>query len=111
MDTVMKRGLERTFQQLGQSPSQTERDECENAERAVRKAIAASSDLATRSVRDFVQGSYADRTNVRQDSDVDIWVLCRNVSFDLSWKPPARAPRAQNCETAYCPSLSPASCG
>jgi len=47
----------------------------------VRKAIAASSALATRSIDIFAQGSYANRTNVRQDSDVDICVLCRDVFF------------------------------
>jgi len=29
----------------------------------------------------FAQGSYANRTNVRQDSDVDICILCKDVFF------------------------------
>jgi hypothetical protein len=65
----------------GQAPSQTEREKCENAERAVRKAIATSSALVARSINTFAQGSYANRTNVRQDSDVDICVLCRDVFY------------------------------
>lgn len=77
----MSRDWENTLRSWGQPPSQTERDKCENAERAVRKAIAASSALATRSITVFAQGSYANRTNVRQDSDVDICVLCRDVFY------------------------------
>ena len=77
----MSRDWENTFRSWGQAPSQTEREKCENAERAVRKAIAASSALAARSIKTFAQGSYANRTNVCQDSDVDICVLCRDVFF------------------------------
>jgi len=77
----VSRDWENTFRSWGQAPSQTEREKCENAERAVRKAIAASSALAARSIKTFAQGSYANRTNVCQDSDVDICVLCRDVFF------------------------------
>lgn len=77
----MNRNWESTFRSWGQAPSQTERTKCENAEQAVRKAIAASSVLAARSINVFAQGSYANRTNVRQDSDVDICVLCRDVFY------------------------------
>lgn len=77
----MSRDWEGIFRSWGQAPSQTERDKCENAEQAVRKAIAASSALAARSISVFAQGSYANRTNVRQDSDVDICVLCRDVFY------------------------------
>jgi len=77
----VSRDWESTFRSWGQAPSQTERDKCENAKQAVRKAIAASSALAARSINAFAQGSYANRTNVRQDSDVDICVLCRDVFY------------------------------
>lgn len=77
----MARDWEATFRSWGQAPSQTEQEKCENAERAIRKAIDASTSLATRSISVFAQGSYANRTNVRQDSDVDICVLCRDVFF------------------------------
>ncbi|MDX2198762.1 MAG: nucleotidyltransferase [Phycisphaerae bacterium] len=77
----MGRDWENTFRSWGQPPSQSERDRCENAERAIRKAIAASATLAARSITVFAQGSYANRTNVRQDSDVDICVLCRDVFY------------------------------
>ena len=77
----MSRDWENTFRSWGQAPSQTERDKCENAERAIREAITASSALAARSISVFAQGSYANRTNVRQDSDVDICVRCRDVFY------------------------------
>lgn len=77
----MSRDWESTFRLWGQAPSQTERDKFENAERAIRKAIAASSALSARAITVFAQGSYANRTNVRQDSDVDICVLCRDVFY------------------------------
>jgi len=79
--TSAQRNWEATFQSWGQAPSQTERDKCENAERAVRKAIAASDSLAEHSISVFAQGSYANRTNVRKNSDVDICVLCDDVCY------------------------------
>lgn len=77
----MSRDWENTFRSWGQAPSQSERERYENAERAVRKAIASSAALSGRAIRVFAQGSYANRTNVRQDSDVDICVLCRDVFY------------------------------
>lgn len=77
----MTRDWESTFQGWGQPPSETERTKCENAERAVRKAIGASGELAERTIQVFAQGSYRNRTNVRHDSDVDICVLCKDVCF------------------------------
>lgn len=81
---IMSRNWEQTFGSWGQPPSQTERDKCDNAERAIRKAISQSEALSARAVEVFAQGSYRNRTNVRQDSDVDICVLCReSFYFDL----------------------------
>ena len=47
----------------------------------VRKAIEASDKLSTKNIEVFVQGSYANRTNVSQDSDVDICLLCKTSFF------------------------------
>ena len=55
-------------------PSQTEADKCSNTETAVRKAIKASERLAGLDISVFAQGSYRARTNVRQNSDVDVCV-------------------------------------
>ena len=62
-------------------PRQTEADKCSNAETAVRKAIKASEELAAHSVSVFAQGSYSARTNVRQNSDVDICVRYGSAFF------------------------------
>lgn len=77
----LNRNWEDVFCTWGGAPSQTEREKCENAERAVRKAIDASKKLSTKTIEVFVQGSYANRTNVRQDSDVDICVLYKDAFF------------------------------
>jgi hypothetical protein len=75
------RDWEATFSSWGTAPGITEQTKCENAERAVRKAIAASTKLASKTIDTFTQGSYANRTNVRQDSDVDICVLYAGAFF------------------------------
>src|SRR5579871_5163105 len=77
----MSRDWESTFATWGAPPSDTEQAKCDNAERAIRKAINASAELSSRPVEVFTQGSYANRTNVRQDSDVDICVLYTGAFF------------------------------
>ena len=75
----MPRDWGQQFQTWSQAPSQTEAEKALNAERAVRKAVEASPSLQKRSIRVFAQGSYRNRTNVRQDSDVDVCVLCSDT--------------------------------
>lgn len=77
----MSRDWEATFSSWGAPPGDTEQTKCENAERAIRKAIDASAKLSSKSMDVFTQGSYANRTNVRQDSDVDICVLYTGAFF------------------------------
>lgn len=77
----MSRDWEATFATWGAAPGDTEQTKCENAERAIRKAIDASAKLSSKSIDVFTQGSYANRTNVRQDSDVDICVLYTGAYF------------------------------
>lgn len=62
------------FSAWAQAPSQTESDRIGNAITAIKKALAADTKLAS-VTKVFVQGSYRNRVNVRQDSDVDIGVL------------------------------------
>lgn len=76
-----ERDWESQFKVWAQPPSQSELERCERSVNAIKKAVANSSDLLHRSIRTFAQGSYANRTNVRQDSDVDVCVLCRAVFF------------------------------
>jgi hypothetical protein len=70
--------LEDTLTSWASAPSQTELTKCDNAVSAVRKAIDSSAALNKRKIKVFAQGSYCNRTNVRQDSDVDVCVLCRD---------------------------------
>ena len=72
---------EDTFKSWSQGPSDTETTKCGNAETAVRKAIDADSSLQNLNISIFAQGSYKSRTNIRQDSDVDICVCCYESFF------------------------------
>src|SRR5258708_36561210 len=77
----MNMSWEDTFRSWGKAPGTTEQTKCNNAETAIRKAITADSTLSNKNVTVFAQGSYCNRTNVRQDSDVDICVLSTNTFF------------------------------
>lgn len=73
--------LEDSLKSWAKAPGQTELDKCDKAVAAVRKAIAASDKLPTNSIDVFAQGSYCNRTNVREDSDVDVCVRCTSTFF------------------------------
>lgn len=73
---------EDTFSAWAQGPSKSEIERCENAETAVRKAVAADADLSKLDLTVFAQGSYKARTNVRQDSDVDVCVRYNGGFYD-----------------------------
>ena len=53
----------------------------ENAETAIKKAITADTELSKMDISIFPQGSYKSRTNIRQDSDVDICVRLNSTFF------------------------------
>jgi len=72
---------EDTFSTWAKPPGKTEQDRCENAEKAIKNAIAASEKMKNRNVKVFTQGSYRNNTNVRKDSDVDICILCYDTFF------------------------------
>jgi hypothetical protein len=76
----MARDWENQFTQWAKAPSQTEQDRCDNALAIVRNAIKNSAKLSGIASA-FAQGSYRNRTNVRQESDVDIGVLCTSTFF------------------------------
>lgn len=76
--------LEDSLKSWAKAPGLTEQATCDNAVTAVRKAINASAVLSKHNVKVFAQGSYCNRTNVREDSDVDVCVLCTDsLMFDL----------------------------
>ena len=77
----MGRDWETTFRNWARPPGQTEQDRCENAIRAVRQALNNSPALKDKNCTVFLQGSYRNNTNVRQDSDVDVGVLCADTFF------------------------------
>ena len=80
----MSRDWEHTFRSWGGPPSQTEREKCDNAERAIRKAISADKKLKDLGISVFLKGSYYNNTNARLSSDVDICVLCpKTINFGL----------------------------
>lgn len=71
---------EAKFAAWAQPPGETEEDRIENAISAIRKALDADAKLAP-ITKVYVQGSYRNRVNVRQDSDVDIGILYTGNSF------------------------------
>lgn len=72
---------EESFISWSRGPAQTESDKCDNAERIVRKAIKADVQLSNLDISVFAQGSYRARTNVRQNSDVDICIRYNSAFF------------------------------
>lgn len=72
---------EDSFESWAKAPGQTEQTKCDNAVTAIRKAKEAWPALAQRGIRIFAQGSYCNRTNVWQDSDVDVCLLCTDSFY------------------------------
>lgn len=77
----MSRDWEDQFRTWAKPPGKTEQDRCDNAASAIRNAIKASDKLRARGVSVLAQGSYRNNTNVRQDSDVDIGIVCTDTFF------------------------------
>lgn len=75
------RDFEDVFASWAKPPGKTEQDRCENAEKAIRNSIAASDKLNRRNIKVFAHGSYRNNTNVREDSDVDIGIVCYDTIF------------------------------
>ena len=59
--------------------SDTEKQRAENAIKRIRAAIDGSEELKRKDIEIFTQGSYANNTNVRSESDVDICVMLKDV--------------------------------
>lgn len=77
---------ESRFSTWSTAPGKTEKEKIERAIKGIKDAITASEDLKDIDVNVFVQGSYKNRVNVRQDSDVDVGVCC--TSTFNSYYPP-----------------------
>ena len=61
--------------------SDTEQEKQARAERMIREAVSSHSAFADCDLRIFAKGSYANNTNVRSDSDVDIAVQCTECEY------------------------------
>ena len=79
----MGRDWESVFETWSRGPSTTEQQKAENAEGQIKQAIASSEKLRNRKIKVFTQGSYRNRVNVRQDSDVDVGVVCFDTFFPV----------------------------
>ena len=77
----MARDWESTFTNWAKGPGTTEDERSENAIRAIRRAIEKSADLNNRNIDVFLHGSYRNRVNVCQNSDVDVGILCHDTFF------------------------------
>lgn len=71
----MVRDWERSFSSWAAPPSDIEQERCERVVRAIRTAVARSAKLQSRKTLVFTQGSFRNRVNVRQESDVDVGVM------------------------------------
>jgi tRNA nucleotidyltransferase (CCA-adding enzyme) len=61
--------------------SDTEQDKQERTERMIREAVQAHPAFKGYAFNVYAKGSYANNTNVRADSDVDIAVQCQEVFY------------------------------
>lgn len=61
--------------------SDTEKDKQDRTERMIREAINSHEPFNSCSLKVYAKGSYANNTNVRTDSDVDIAVECTDVLY------------------------------
>ena len=79
----MTRTWEDAFSVWAQPPSKTEEQRSANAITGIRNAVnSSSSKLKHRRIKVFTQGSYRNRVNVRQDSDVDVGVMLYEYFLD-----------------------------
>lgn len=63
---------EETLRSWTYPPSDSEEAKLQNAERLVKETIASAATLQYRPIKVFCQGSYANDTNIRLDSDIDV---------------------------------------
>ena len=73
--------LERKLIDWTKPSSNTEQEKQERTERMIREAISAHRAFDDCDLEVYAKGSYANNTNVRADSDVDIAVECKDVFY------------------------------
>ena len=72
---------ENRFRYMASPLSLTEQQKCENALLALKKAIENNVQLKNINASLVLQGSYHNNTNIRQESDVDLALVCRDSFF------------------------------
>ena len=95
------RDWESSFKRWGQTPAETEEARIQNAIRRIREAVRRSSKLENLTTHVFVQGSYRNRVNVRQNSDVDVGVLLCNMAFNDKYPPGTTRYDFGNIDSTY----------
>lgn len=77
----MSKFSEQTFDNWRKPASETEEQRISNAISMIKDAISASDKLKDKDIEIFVQGSYANNTNVRANSDVDVCVMLKDTFY------------------------------
>ena len=72
---------ESTLESWTKPASDTEEQKMENTISMIKSAVESSKELDDLSIEVFVQGSYANNTNVRTSSDVDVCVMLKSTFF------------------------------
>jgi predicted nucleotidyltransferase len=73
--------LEEQFSRWTSPSSDTEHDKQERTERMIRQAVDAHTPFNNCDLKIYAKGSYANNTNVRADSDVDVAVECKEALY------------------------------
>ncbi|MCK5521930.1 MAG: nucleotidyltransferase [Thiomargarita sp.] len=77
----MAKFSEQTFDSWKRPASETEETRISHAITTIKEAIRASDDLKNKEIEIFVQGSYANNTNVRRESDVDVCIMLKDTFY------------------------------
>ena len=72
---------EKTLKQWAKPASETEEKRISNAIKMIKEAIKDYENLKDRNIEIFVQGSYANNTNVRTKSDVDVCIMLKDTFY------------------------------
>jgi len=82
----MERYSEEQLAGLCKDISETEYNKIENAIRMVEDAVRNNYELYNLDIDVFVQGSYANNTNVKVESDVDVCVMLKSIFYYYDYK-------------------------
>jgi hypothetical protein len=77
----MERYSEQAFINWSKPASKTEEQRISNAIRMIKEAIRDYDNLKNKDIEIFVQGSYANNTNVKAKSDVDVCVMLKDTFY------------------------------